>query len=594
MQILINGSPATLKQGTSFDYISENRLFSGSDDFSLTITFPLRGCPQNQAIFGNICRRDVARNVVRYNCEIRDRGTFCKSGTLTITELTESEVKTQFLEGRSEQNFSDSFDEIYINELDMGEPEQTIPTNITPYEAWNIGGGEEVTAVALPWVNDYSGNLQNAVTYKTGSYNWSSACKALSWQPYLLYLTQRICEEVGYSYDFTAWEQSPQRYLLCCNALPAAWEMSQYARALPHWSITEYLEELELLLAGEFEVDHRNATILFHFTSDILQALPAVELEQVVESYTSELTDADQENSCGYIGTQGISYKECDHEMWKYYSCAWIIESYRRCNLIEEYVTTEELLEATQEYACTERVLFRDSLAKKILHVAETDSYYCLRIVKRVKKRDDDRRHYISYWYCALQPLNLFGESSTEEESSTQELACVPAWIDQTDEELGQCLFLSFSSYDEAEDESSESTEFRQTQPILELEAGEAEERSAYYDVIYVGYWQGEIAEQGKLPYPTLDSVQIGSDWSLHLSEGSLRIDDRCRPGGAYLYSIDGRQKYTMKFLSRVLPEVRALYLIEGQRYLCEKITATFTENGMSQLMKGVFYPVIE
>ncbi len=30
-----------------------------------------------------------------------------------------------------------------------------------------------------------------------------------------------------------------------------------------------------------------------------------------------------------------------------------------------------------------------------------------------------------------------------------------------------------------------------------------------------------------------------------------------------------------------------------SKRYICEKITATFhTENGMSQLLKGIFYPV--
>ena len=30
------------------------------------------------------------------------------------------------------------------------------------------------------------------------------------------------------------------------------------------------------------------------------------------------------------------------------------------------------------------------------------------------------------------------------------------------------------------------------------------------------------------------------------------------------------------------------------KKYLCEKLTATFTEHGMSQLIKGVFYPIVE
>ena len=64
MKILINGKLAALKENTSFEYIADNRLFSGSDGYSLTITFPLRGCSQNLSIFGNINRADVAANKV--------------------------------------------------------------------------------------------------------------------------------------------------------------------------------------------------------------------------------------------------------------------------------------------------------------------------------------------------------------------------------------------------------------------------------------------------------------------------------------------------------------------------------------------------
>jgi len=104
MEILISNKLAALKQNTSFEYISENRLFSGSDDYTLSITFPLKDCAQNLAIFGNIHRADVDKSKVRFDCEIRDRS-FYKFGTITITEISDTEVKTQFLEGRSEQKF---------------------------------------------------------------------------------------------------------------------------------------------------------------------------------------------------------------------------------------------------------------------------------------------------------------------------------------------------------------------------------------------------------------------------------------------------------------------------------------------------------
>jgi hypothetical protein len=35
-------------------------MFSGSDGYTLTITFPLKDCPENLAIFGHINCTDVA------------------------------------------------------------------------------------------------------------------------------------------------------------------------------------------------------------------------------------------------------------------------------------------------------------------------------------------------------------------------------------------------------------------------------------------------------------------------------------------------------------------------------------------------------
>ncbi|MDE6553147.1 MAG: hypothetical protein K2K98_09365, partial [Muribaculaceae bacterium] len=98
MQIIIDGKEAVLKQGSSFDFIAENRLFSGSDSFTLTITFPLKDCLQNLDIFGHINRSELPIDDYVFDCEIRDRA-FSRFGTLTITEISDIDLKAQFLEG---------------------------------------------------------------------------------------------------------------------------------------------------------------------------------------------------------------------------------------------------------------------------------------------------------------------------------------------------------------------------------------------------------------------------------------------------------------------------------------------------------------
>ena len=59
MKIFVEGKEAFLKKGTSFEFIAENRLFSGSDEYTLSITFPIVDCPRNRAIFGLLYRKDV-------------------------------------------------------------------------------------------------------------------------------------------------------------------------------------------------------------------------------------------------------------------------------------------------------------------------------------------------------------------------------------------------------------------------------------------------------------------------------------------------------------------------------------------------------
>lgn len=133
MQIIINNKSAFIKKGSSFQFIAENRHFTGSDSYTLSITFPLKDCPQNMEIFGHINRTDVERQQIKYDCTIRDKD-FVRDGVVTITSISDTEVKTQFLEGRSVQNFDNSFEEVRINELQLGEYSPLVsdtPANLT-------------------------------------------------------------------------------------------------------------------------------------------------------------------------------------------------------------------------------------------------------------------------------------------------------------------------------------------------------------------------------------------------------------------------------------------------------------------------------
>ncbi len=588
MKIIINGKDAVLKKGTSFEFVAENRSFTGSDSYTLSITFPLRGCPENIAIFGYINRTDIDKSKVVFDCEISDIN-FYSAGTITIVEINEKEVKTQFLEGRSEQNFNDTFDEIYINELDLGSyPMLYLPSN--PLSQWQgLRSGQE--AVALPWVNNSSGNIQNEVVYANNTYSYHADCKGISYQPYLIAIVRRICSALFYSCDLSQWDSRQDlRYLLVCNALPWAWDIPQFARALPHWTLTEFFEKLELFLGGEFDIDHKNKSIKFSFTSNILLNAETIKIDKVVDSYTTDVTDTNESN---YIEASNVRYKECEHNMWKFYSCPWFL----RDALVTRYNTIADLIAENKQFARV-RSYPRGSNVNKIFYAKDVNNYFIIRCIRNEYAGTNALGREVYDRICVLQPINQFGDKIMDKENDDAiELDFVPAWIDETEPTKGNCLFLDIPGYDEDNAEStagtrpddSEDAESKIYQPtaMQRLQNGEQKEKSEYFDKIYLAFWNGIHHNLGKLPCPNVDNFVVREDWSYYTANGSLKLQSNVN------FKINPKQKYNFSFISDSIPNVRSVFFINGRKYLCEKITATFTENGMSQLLKGSFYLII-
>lgn len=606
LSIIIDNKQAVLKEGMSIEYVAENRLFTGSDAYSLSITLPLRGCPENIAIFGHIHHADITARKVMFDCEIRS-GDFVRFGSATVTQITQSEVTIQFLEGRSESNYHSTFDDIYINELDLGQPFVVNAAQMPPAGAWNppsLG----YSMVALPWVNNASGNLQNAAVYDaaTKTYKWHDDTKYLSWQPYLLEIVKRICLAVGYKFDLSRWSNDPKlRYLLICNTLPSAWDIPQFARALPHWTVTEFFEKLELFLGGEFAIDHREKFIRFDITSELLAKTLAVTLEDVTEDFSMDITVEDEK--CEYIGGKNLVYKECDNEMWKYYSCDWYIKAYAKDAMV--FSNMESLLSYTSNFRKWDGGSYRNDMRQCLFYVANIDTYFIMRSISRVLKEERKNRANLYEYDCKLQAVNLFGGRivNDSEDADQVEIEFVPAWIDETEDAYGNCLFLDFAGYDDSEGvngkrKASDPEEkkqladdhFAEMLQTAILEAGEKEKKAEYYSTIYVGYWDGGIQNQGKLPYPYVEEIYITSDWYYFNSRYSLRLNDKAATAIRGYTPIEVKKKATFKFLCESVPDPRAVFYIRGKRWLCEKLTCNITTNGLSQLVKGVFYPIAD
>lgn len=579
MEIIIEGKVAALKKGSSFDYIAENRHFTGSDSYTLSMEFPLRGCKENVEIFGNIHRVQVNPEKIIFDCEIRDKA-FSVRGSLTIVDINEVMVKCQFLEGRSAQNFRTDLDEIYLNELQLFEPYKSVAGNDNPLASWKsyAAGG---CCVALPWVNNNSGNIQNDVTPKAGGkYSWNTTL--ISLQPYLIHLLTEVFRSVHLDFDVSSLVGSSYEKMVVFNTLPTAWDDSNYAHALPHWSITEFIEELEKFLFGKFHIDYQNEVVTFEFNDVALTRMQKIEIANVIDEFSEELTE---ENGSDYEELRNLKYAECDHEMWKYYDCDWFLKAKSHA------VTRESFLDILADKLSNWRLVnsYELSAVRNIHYAIDAQTYFMLRYVRRTDGRNQ----------LTMQPLNIFGPRivDTTKSDDAEEINIVPVWIDDTTELKGQCVFLDLPDLEN--DDGGENSGTQSPGQLLKtpntrlLETG-TKEQQEFLDKIYVGFWDNQTYKTGILPRPFIDKVTVYEDFTYIWNNAySLRLNDNATAHRQRSWRIDGMRKYTFSFLSNTIPNPRSVFYIRGKRYLCSKISATFTETGMSQRLKGEFYQII-
>ena len=601
MHIFIDHKEAVLKKGASFDYISENRFFTGADSYTLSITFPLKGCPQNLDIFGHINRKDCNLDKLLLDCEIHDRQ-FHAHGAVNIVEISESEVKTQFLMGKSVRNYVSDLDDIYINRVRIGSPYDE--GHFEAHFYWRLPEQDGYTGyVCLPWVNNTSGNMQNELWFTQGGlwYFKGGEDPPISCQYYLVYVLEQVLDECrlqcGYTFDISALKKSFYKYLVIFNTFPWAWRMNEWGEALPHWTVTEFLEQIELFTNGEFIIDSNSRNISFRFNAEVLENQKTVEIDTIIDEHQVEISEKEDTKST-YMEQSALKYAECDHQVQKFYSCPWAINTLGR----SYFNTIAALRSSVTSYLTHVGAYSNVSYYNRLLYAKDIDTYFVLRCYRMLLDTKTQKyTHYLRLW-----PVNVFGPrvEGSEEDTKFTELSIVPVCIDHCNNSIGDCVFLECGSYGDVEDNDE-----NQTRAVNVLIDGEPEKKEEYFDKIYVGFWNGirdvQRSADSKKPYypiPWIDNYWISQDNLMGLLHHDEQEDASMRLTGPEVnhmaftkHKVDQSIKFTFKFLVKdgKLPDIQSIFLIHGKKYLAEKITATFTEDGMSQLVKMVAYRLI-
>ncbi len=596
MRILINKKRAVLKKGTSFEFISENRFFTGADSYTLSITFPIKGCAENIDIFGHIYRKDFDFNTELLDCEIHDRH-FHKYGSVSIVSVSDSEIKTQFLEGRSASNFYSSLDDMYINEMQM--PSLQVDAHMTAAYYFRTyaeqkqdeaEGRTYLGFVCPPWVNNTSGNIQNKMSINGLSYYYLGGGvdsePTIVGFPYLIEVIRQVMMNTNYRCDLSAIEQSQWANLIVCQGFPVVWQMPYMNQILPHWTVSEFLEQVELFLNGTFELDEKSQTMVFSFNTDTISHLQTVPITKVIDSHSVDIAEVEDVKD-DYIEQKNKAFRDCSHQMWKYYSCEWAkgkipISSYANITAMRNVL--DSYLDCAGPY--------RTWHYRNMHYCREEDTYFVLKC-SWTETVNGVIHHHMRY-----QPVNMFGPRiiNRKEDAESVEMGIVPACIDYTNYTFGDMVFVECGTLGDDVEDAADRDE-NQTQAVNTLVIGEQQKKEQFFDKLYVAFWDGSyMSYYPQSPRPYVDMHEFRGD-NVYLRQNySMRIAGATTPpSNETNYRVNQQRRFTFSFLADAIPDVRSIFLIHGKKYLAEKITATFSaETGMSQLMKMVCYRMEE
>lgn len=633
MQIYVEGRRLALPSDISFEYVAENRLFSNADGYSFDIEIPVKGSPENSEIFGFVWRMEADVDTLRFRTQVITPQVQL-NGVMAVVGISETSISLQFLEGRSVQNFEEQFEKLYVNELDLGWFTQDI-NKVSPPDVWkSFDAGAE--AVAIPWVNDNSGNIQNRAERINGGWRWHEDTKGLSFMPYLIVIIRKICAVLKYNCDIEDLENSRFRHLLLCNVLPEPMKSYNYAEALPHWTINEFFENLEIILRGEFDIDHFGKRISFSFTEDVISSIEDVVIEDVVDEFTIDVS-ADDQDKTDLDLLRNITFADNGSRFWNIHSCDWFV-TMRRKNpntsagwympgddgyeiddkghrhptgerLTKSLVEFDTMKEFVDKFKVYEYFGFHrnDIVQHNLYYIRENDCYFIFHSTDYVELPGKGWFHHFE-----LMQVNVFGGYIIDpDDDSSIELKTVPVPIDMAEEPTA---FLYFSNVENSDSISADesfivgSDSFwddngnlnqngvemnRAIQPLVyqTIENGE-DKTGEYYDKVYLGFFEGYKPyhdQIGVRPVTMNCEIYDYFKWR-EFPDFSLRLNHGFARGCEQYLSIDARKCYKFSFLADTIPSPRATFYIKGKRYVCSKITATFSIDGMSKLLKGEFY----
>lgn len=589
IQLYISDKPVVVPESVSFTFMLENPYFTKNSNSSMNIELPLKDCPVNQRIFGHLHRLWSKKGKKVFPATLVDGITVFLRGSAIVNEITDTYVKVQLVSGNSEFNFLTNKD-YYIDDIDLGSAE--FP-NYDIFLEWLSGIDEKNRFFGVVGSSDFvwapvkcEDKIFNSVVwgFSDEEFHPNPYKNIKCVQPYLIYVIRKIVEYFGYKFDSSYLDDSFLSNVYICSAA----QTLKIAYSLPHWTVSDFFDEIERFFLVVTVVDEINKTLSLIPLNDFYDDNNVVVIpsENVLQEYSVNITrknDKDLSTSNVGFALPSISdngFLRLDRDLFaeanKYYASSyedmynkW--DSLKNSNIVKSYIFIDKNRFYIDYEKDDKRGLLEVNLyADLIRDDTNTDKTELKIVPAKIEKHNFGRyRHTNSAIFGDAPDADLYLN--------------VPVVSMSVD--LGRNEYINIQ---EILDGKSNIESKRPRKDIMEvafctgIHPVTVQGGQSYYDqhyiIPYTDYQQRVTGEFGTQKYYSL-SLNNVYPRSLGYMFRNLVVTDTS-------------VAYNIKFKVDIIPDAKKVFIIANQKYHCEKLEVKVDKDGFSNIVEGVFYRV--
>lgn len=313
VELLVDGHTVHTKEELSFTLVRENPLLTRNGDYTYDIEISLYD-PNNLKMYLPESRiNGEGRHIARV-AELRDNGNVICRGTEVILEKENADLKLQIVADNSEFNYLINHlsgnAENKIREMDFGKVEcdaemaASVVNSIYP----------QTNFICPPIFTKKEGEytLFNHISVYYKDIEYDAEGKILP-QPFLLFYIEKLITLLGYKIQENCLlrEEKWRRLVLIHG-----YDTNEYAKMLPNWTVSQFVEEVEKFFNVVFLVDSVKKEVKIVSVRDwrTTQSIMCIDQKQIVDEFDKKF---DEDEKGVFTDYANVKYTLPDTSYWK-------------------------------------------------------------------------------------------------------------------------------------------------------------------------------------------------------------------------------------------------------------------------------------